>query len=421
MTYPVQVGVTFDFSSGATFGYPFILDDPINGKIGGSNTLGTTIPKIVDISSQVLNINITGGYNLLRDQFEASQATFTIYDDTGIWNPTNPASPYYPNLTPLRKIRVSGTYQGTGYFVFSGYVTSYNYQYPKDQQTGYVVITAVDAFRLFQMNNVSTIAGATAGQDTGTRINKILDAISWPSSMRVIDTGGTETLVQADPGTIRTALDALKMVEFTEQGAFYINGEGSAEFHSRQYVMQTSNKAPVVYFSNANDGGIPYFAITPAFDDKLIINQATVQNIGGTAQQASNATSVAKYFPHTYTQQNVLAQTNADALNIAQIYVATRQETTIRIDAMTLDLASSTDAGIRAALAGDYFQTFRIKNVAQDGTVLDKTLQVVGIAHQITPTTWRTTFTTSEPITQGFILNNSIYGLIGDYNSTLGY
>ena len=420
MSYPITVGVTFDFSSGATFGYPFILDDPANGLLGGSNTLGTTIPKIVDISSQVINISINGGYNLLRDQFEASQATFTIYDDTGIWNPTNPASPYYPNLTPLKKIRVSGTYNGVGYFIFSGYTTSYNYQYPKDQQTGYVVIQAVDAFRLFQMNNVSAISGATAGQDTGTRINKILDAISWPASLRKIDTGGTETLVQADPATLRTALDAIKMVEFTEQGAFYINGEGQAEFHSRQYVMQTSNKAPVIYFSNAGDG-IPYFNIVPAYDDKLIINQAGVQNIGGTLQQASNSTSITKYFPHTYTQQNALGQTNADALNIAQIYVATRQETTIRIDAMTIDMSSATSAGIQAALAGDYFQTFRIKNVAQDGTVLDKTLQVVGIAHSITPTIWRTTFTTSEPITQGFILDNSIYGKIDDYNSTLGY
>lgn len=420
MSYPVTVGVDFDFSSGATFGYPFILDDPTNGVLGGSSTLGTAIPKIVDISSQVLNINITGGYNLLRDQFESSQATFVIADETGAWNPQNPASPYYPDLVPLRKIRVSGTYNGVGYFIFSGYVTSYNYQYPKDQQTGYVVINASDAFRLFQMTNVSTIAGATAGQDTGTRINKILDQISWPNALRSIETGGTETLVQADPATNRTALDALKMVEFTEQGAFYINGEGQAEFHSRNYVMKQSGKNPI-YFSNANDGGIPYFNLTPAFDDKLIINTANVQNIGGAMQNATNSSSVTKYFPHTFTQQYVLGQTNADALNIAQVYVATRQETTIRIDAMTLDLSSATSAGIQAALAGDYFQTFRIKNVAQDGTVLDKTLQVMGIAHQITPTTWRTTFTTSEPIVQGFLLDSSLYGVIGDYNSTLGY
>lgn len=419
MTYPVQVGVTFDFSNGATFGYPLILDDPQNGKIG-YGTLGTTIPKIVDISNQTLGINLQGGYNLLRDQFEAATATFTIADPNGDWNPTNPASPYYPDLVPLRKIRAYGIYLGTIHYIFSGYVTAYNYTYPKDQQIGYVTIQAVDGFRLLQMSNITTVAGATAGQDTGTRINKILDQVAWPNGLRAITTGGTETICQADPATNRTALDAIKMVEFTEQGAFYMNGEGGAEFHSRAWLMAQSGKDPI-YFSNAGDG-IPYFSINPQLDDKLIINQATIQTIGGTVQTASNADSIAKYFPHTYTQQNIVAQTDADALNIAKNYVATRAETGIRIDSMTLDLSTPNYAdGILAALRGDYFQTFRIKNVAQDGTVIDRTLQVVGIAHQITPTTWRTTFTTSEPIVGSFIVGSSLYGVIGDYNSILGY
>ena len=102
--------------------------------------------------------------------------------------------------------------------------------------------------------------------------------------------------------------------------------------------------------------------------------------------------------------------------------MATRANTAIRIDALVLDLNTPDYSdGILAALRGDYFQTFRIKNVAQDGTVIDRTLQVVGIAHQITPNTWRTTFTTSEPIVGSFIVGSSLYGVIGDYNSILGY
>ena len=111
MTYPVQVGVTFDFSNGASFSYPIILDDPINGRIG-YNPLASSadIPRIIDISDQVLGIQLSGGYNLLRDQFEAATATIKIADPNGDWNPTNPDSPYYPNLIPLRKIRVYGVY-----------------------------------------------------------------------------------------------------------------------------------------------------------------------------------------------------------------------------------------------------------------------------------------------------------------------
>lgn len=421
MTYPVQVGVTFDFSNGAQFGYPFILDDPKNGVIG-TGTLGSTndISQIIDISDQVLKIDISGGYSLIRDQFEASQATFVINDPTGAWNPTNTSSPYYPNLVPLRKIRAYGVYAGTTSYIFSGYVTGYEYTYPKDQETGFVTISATDGFRLLQMANISTVASATSGQDTGTRINKILDQIGWPTSLREIATGGTETICQADPATNRTALDAIKMVEFTEQGAFYMNGEGAAEFHSRAWLMAQSGKNPTFF---SNDGtGIPYYQIKPALDDKLIINQAKIQTIGGTAQSAENTDSVAKYFPHSYTQQNIVALNDSDALNIAKNYVATRAETAIRIDAMTLDLSTPNYAtGIEAALAGDYFQTFRIKNVGQDGTIIDRTLQVVGISHSITPSSWRTTFTTSEPIVGSFIIGSALYGVIGDYNSVLGY
>ena len=129
------------------------------------------------------------GYNLLQDQFQASEATFRVVDPNGDWNPTNTASPYYGYLTPLRKIRFSATYSGNTYDLFSGYITAYNYSYPKDQEIGYVDLVCVDGFRLLNLAGITTVSGATAGQDTGTRINKILDAVSFPTSLRSIVTG----------------------------------------------------------------------------------------------------------------------------------------------------------------------------------------------------------------------------------------
>jgi len=66
-----------------------------------------------------------------------------------------------------------------------------------------------------------------------------------------------------------------------------------------------------------------------------------------------------------------------------------------------------------AALDIDYFSNVRIKNVGQDGTVIDKTLQVVGVSHDVTPNSWKTTFTTSEPIIEAFIIGNATHGIIG--------
>jgi len=423
MAYPFSVIVTFDFSDGPIFGYPFTIGDPKNGILG-VDVLADQASQIVDISNQVSNIQIKGGYNLLQDQFEAGTANIRILDPNGNWNPQNTSSQIYGRLLPLRKIRVAAPYGGITHYLFSGYVTAYNYTYPKDQNIGYVDIVAVDGFRLFNLANVTSITGATAGQDSGTRVNKILDQIQWPNGMREVATGGTETTLQADPGTSRTALQALKMVEFSELGAFYMDGEGDAVFKSRAYLNGKSGQNPTTF---ANDGtGIPYKNIVFAFDDKLIINQANITNVGGSMQSVSNTNSITTYFPHSFSTTQVLTQTDADALNIARNYVATRAFTTIRIDAMVLDLSVLDSTGIQAALSLDYFDTAKITNVGQTTSTggestITKTLQIVGMAYDITPNTFYTTYTTSEPIVGSFIIGSDIYGIINDTNSVLAY
>jgi len=405
VSYPVTVGVSFDFSSGPVFGIAFTIGDPDNGILG-VNVLADAASDVVDISNQVGRISIRRGYNLLQDQFQAGTATVRVYDPTGAWNPQNPASPYYGKLIPLRKMRITGD----GVYLFSGYTTGYIYNYPKDQDIGFVDIECSDAFRLFNMANVTSVTGSSAGQTTGQRIDDILDTVSWPVSMRDVNTG--DSTVQADPGTARTSLNAIKNVEFSEQGAFYVSPGGNAVFDERSFIISKSGQNPTSF---ANDGtGIGYKNIVFAFDDKLIINQASITRTGGTAQTASNADSIAKYFPHSVNYSDLVVQTDAEALNIARTYVATRAETTIRIDALTLDLNTpSYTAGINAALNLDFFDTMAITNVAQDGTTIQKTLQCMGIQHEITPNSWNTTFTTSEPIVDGFIIGSSLYGIIG--------
>ena len=405
MSYPVSVGVSFDFSSGPVFGIAFTIGDPDNGILG-VNVLADAASDVVDISNQVGKISIRRGYNLLQDQFQAGTATIRVYDPTGAWNPQNPASPYYGKLIPLRKMRVSGD----GVYLFSGYTTAYNYTYPKDQEIGFVDIECSDAFRLFNMANITSVTGSSAGQTTGARIDDILDTVSWPASMRDINIG--DSTVQADPGTARTSLAAIKNVEFSEQGAFYVSPGGNAVFDERSYIISKSGQNPTTFANNGT--GIGYKNIVFAFDDKLIINQASITRTGGTAQTASNATSISKYFPHSINYTDLVVQTDAEALNIARTYVATRAETTIRIDALTLDLNTPDyAAGISAALNLDFFDTMAITNVAQDGTTIQKTLQCMGIQHEITPNSWSTTFTTSEPIVDGFLIGSSLYGIIG--------
>jgi len=408
MALPAQISVSFDFTSGATFGYPFTIGDAKYGKLGTGTLASTTTPEpTVDLTPDVRSISIKRGRNIMRDTYEAGTCTVRVLDPNSYFNPQNTSSPYYGYLTPLRKLRVSATYNGVGYFLFSGYTTDYKYYYPQNQDTGYVDIVCSDAFRLMQQAGVVTVTNATAGQDTGTRIDKILDQVSFPTSMRTIDTGNTTCI--ADPGTSRTALDAIKNAEFSEQGAFYINPAGTAIFINRTNVIKKYNETPTEFNQS---GGIPYTDLRFQFDDKLIINSSTMTRYGGTAQSATDSASIAKYFPHQLNQTNLVLQTDADALNVAKIYVATRADTTIRIDAMTVDLL---DPAVPTAtmLALDYFSNLKITNVQPDGSTIVKTLQAQGLEWSITPNSMKVTVTTLEPIVEGFIIGSSISGIIG--------
>ena len=409
MALPANISVSFDFSSGATFGYPFTIGDAKYGVLGTGTLAGSTVPEpIVDLTPIVRSISIDNGRNVQSDTYQAGTAVIRVYDNDGSWNPQNVNSIYYPFLVPLRKIRVAATTATAQEFLFSGYTTEYRYFYDQAENVGYVDIYAADAFRLFNLAQVTTVADSGAGQSTGTRIGKILDQVEFPASMRTIATGNS--LCQADPATLRTSLDAIKNVELSEGiGAFYIDGSGTAIFKSRHQVA-SSISGTLIEFNQT--GGIPYKQLVFAFDDKLIINKASMQRVGGTAQIYINSTSATKYFQHQYSAQDLVIDTDANALNIAATYVATRAETTIRIDAMTVDLldpAVPTDTMIGL----DYFTNVRIQNIQPDGSLITKTLQVQGLKWEISPNAMQCTVTTLEPIVDGFIIGSAERGIIG--------
>lgn len=409
MALPAQINVSLNFSSGAVFGNPFTIGDPVNGVLGvGVLSDSTTPALVVDLTDITRQIKIRRGRNITRDTYEAGNATVRVYDQTGAFNPQNVSSPYYGQLTPLRKIRISAVYNGVTYYLFSGYTTDYVYSYDQAEQVGYVDINASDAFRLFNLAAVTSITGQAAGQDTGTRLNKILDTVEFPNGMRSIDTGNS--LTQADPATSRTSLAAIQNVEISEQGAFFVSPEGNVIFKNRNNTIASAGGTPIQFNQT---GGIPYRNVVFAFDDKLIVNQANVTRIGGTTQTNVDLDSLATYFPHSITYSDLVVDTDAEAMNIAKIYVATRSTTTIRIDSMNIDLldpAVPTDT----ILGMDYFTNVDISNIQPDGSTITKNLQVQGVEWDITPNRWTGNFLTLEPLTDGFIIGNATYGVLGD-------
>jgi hypothetical protein len=326
MTRPV-INVIIDFSTGASFGYPFVIG---TSELGGGDVLSDSATSlVVDVSNLLDSVNTNRGRNISSEQFQTGTASIRLLDQNGDFNPQNPASPYYTYLNPMRKMTITATYSGVTYPIFAGYITGYNTSTPKfNGDIVYTTITAVDGFRLFQNAQFFGVTGAVAGETTGVRIGKILDTIGWPTTLRDIDTG--LTTVQADPATQRTALAALQTVATTEYGAIYMDHSGRLTFQDRNVTVASVAGTPVVF---KDDGtAIGYFDVKWVFDDTQVYNLATVTRTGGTVQTASDAASIAKFFTHSYNQSGLLMETDAVALDYAQAFIASRKETTTRVD-----------------------------------------------------------------------------------------
>lgn len=413
MTLPI-INAFINFSTGPSFSQSMILDQGILD----TNILADSTSIIVDVSDVVNKIETKRGRSAQTNQFQTGTLTLVIVDVNGDFNPQNTAGPYYNLLTPMRKVQITATYGSVTYPVFSGFITSYSTSIPQ-QGTGDVALTtiqAVDAFRLAQNAQIATVAGTSAGQRTGARINNLLDAISWPASQRDVDAG--LTTCQIDPGTQRTALAALQTVETTEFGAVYVDASGSFVFQDRSVTASSVAGVPTVF--NDDGTGIAYFNAVWVTNDLLVYNEANITATGLAVQTATNSASVTKYFLHSYNQQNLLMQTTAEALNYAQSFVASNAETSVRCDAIELDLYTPNyNTGIIAALDLDYFDPVTITTKQPGTTTLTKTLQVFGKGMAITPNSWRVVMTTLEPIIDGFILDSTISGILD--TSVLSY
>lgn len=424
MTLPI-LHVEIDFSSGPSFGYPFILNSSSFGILD-TNVLADAPADIVDITPQVRKVSTRRGRNRILANFEAGSAAVILNDPNSDFNPQNPSSPYYGKLLPLRKIRIYAetTLSGNPVTVnlFSGYITSYDtsfYQGTNDDST--VTLQCVDGFRL--LNNVSTdippVPGCTAGQLSGTRVEALLDYADFPDSLMLIESG--DTTMMADPGGNRSILAAIQTVEQSEFGAFFIGRDGKATFFDRNTVSILADVTPKIY-TDARPLAVneyPYASVDFAFDDQLVLNDVTITRYNdGTIpapvpQTVIDQPSVDTYFYKSGARTNLLMQTDSEALDQAQMLVASRKNADLRIDSMTLNLnADVSELNTFNNLRLDIYTLINITKAMPGGSSITRELFVQGVNHDITPGNWNIKVFTAEPIIQAFILDSTTQGIL---------
>ena len=396
--------VTVRFTASPSFGVSLVLGDA--GSPLGTGVLADAATTPVDITSLVNTVTTRRGRDRILDRATAGSCTVTLTDTDGTFTPDGV---YADEILPMRQLQITATYDSTIYTLGSFFIEEWDYTYSPGEAAAFITITAVDAFRILNLTDVTTVTGASAGDLTGTRLGEILDEISWPSSSRDFSTG--LTTCQADPGTTRDTLDACQTVTDTELGAFFTKPNGVLKFMDRNAIVKAHAATPTDYVDTGS--GIYYESVAFDIDDTILANSVTVTRTGGTAQTVNDATSIASFFLRDLSRTALLMDSDADALSQAKAILNERKDPDLRIGALTIDAYQDTSDRVVAALDTELFDPIKVTRTQPGGGTVTRTLSVQGIEHTITPDSWKTRFQTAEKILDGFILDSSTSGKLG--------
>jgi len=401
-----------DFSAGASFDPALVLDDPATPL--DIAVLGTAAADIVDITAFVTQFYIRRAFNRSSDSFIGGSAKIVFVDQTGTFNPANTNSTLYGKIKPMRKIRMTASFNNINYSLGSFYVQEWNYKSPTGFDPAYVTLNCVDGFQLLNLTTLTTVTGGSSGQTTAARVTSLLDSGDWPIGMRDISTTATTT-VQADTGASRSLLGALQEIEQTETGALYVDQRGFVRFMSRTDIVTDSGAALTKFSDVDGSGDITYQNVEFDISDYQMINKVTVTPTALTGQVDQDSASIDDYFQHSRVRSGIM-QTEADALQQAQMIIASRKEqgVDIQLNSLTVDAYSQVDpARTTAALELDIFDPIEVTQTLPAGNVVSDSV-IAGVQYQITPNSFLVTFSCAQPFAVGFLLDSAVDGLLDE-------
>lgn len=405
-------------------------------------------PTWTDVSDYVLRIPLIrrGRQNELG-RFEAGTAEIVLDNADGRFSPGNTWSPYAGAITPMRRVRISATYNAVTYRLFTGYIEAWPPSWAGGL-VGEVTIRCVDAFKILAQARVDYSWGV---EFVTNRLVSVLVAAGFGLG-DFNDFGGSSTQVAAVSLTTVAPLSHLLDVAEAEDGQFFVDGNGKFSFHVRHRRLSNTLSTTVQATFGDDDlrgpwtlgsstlsvlgsttiprpdpwsgttSELPYLRVEPSFDDSFIINDAQIAASGGsgTPQIASDSTSQAAYGVRSRAKTLILTSDSV-AQDMASWLVLKNANPDVRFPRLVL--AGDRDDALWPHILGreisDRVQVIK-RYPGTSGLVRDCLIEAVE-QRNITPDSWETVFSLSPATTgQYWILQDSVAGVL-DLSTRLAY
>ncbi len=120
------------------------------------NDPGDDSPTFVDVSADLEKLSVRRGRQTEQDQAQVGTMTATLLDDARAYDPNYAAGPHYPNVKPVKPLRVQATLDSVVYPVFRGWGDLQN-SWVRDETDPHAATVVHQANDGFDYLNVSGI------------------------------------------------------------------------------------------------------------------------------------------------------------------------------------------------------------------------------------------------------------------------
>ena len=342
-----------------------------------------------DDANGYLNPALDGGPYSEGDRTLRDQNGVQLTDENG--NPLNIGESGVSTIRPMRAISVVLTHAGIDYPRYYGFSDYWNPQ-PAYPEGGVVVMGATDAFKIFTRINPFEQAFVGDGEDTGARLNRILDLADWSTPNRDIDTGDnthqSTNLAQPIATQMRLASDS-------ERGDLYIDGRGYPTFRRRLSRYAAFRSRTSQWTIGDGDGEFNPSAWNITNDDDLVRNDVNLARIGGSIINRRNAVAEISYLRSTYTRTDLTLDDDAQVTEQAEDILFLFAEQTPRVDFVEFEPDGIDDDNLWAMVCGAVFGDRVTVNLRHPtGTLFTGDYFIEGIEDDLVPvgSLWRTRF-----------------------------
>lgn len=361
-----------------------------------SSTFG---PDIVwaDVSSYVREpLSTQRGFSRDNAAWQPGTATVKLDNTKRYFSASNlsSSSPFVvggiSQIRPVRPLRIRATYAGTTYYLYQGYVKSWQGSFVPGHVDAFVTVPCEDqSARLAKMGGYAqTPVGA--GEYAGQRVNRVLDSVGY-TGPRNVDLG--RNTMQATALSTK-AMQELALVADSEGGAVWVDADGTLMFNQQYYLMETTRSTTVqATFGDGSGSELPCNDIVDeAADGDLIQSGASFQRVGGTAQLVVDAASQQVYDNAIETRADLVCETDTQALTLAQFHVEQFKDAEDRIRQIVVKPRTDPEALFPQVLGRRIRDLVRVVVRPLGGGTITQDCHIIGISHEITQDDWTTTF-----------------------------